>query len=113
MRFEIVTAVEWEKVHDAPALFAAAAEAGIDRKEVESGMRQWLDGVWFARVEVTRRIPKAKATKAKATKAVPLVDNLPGLPGSEERILWYANFFASVPEAYDKGGRMNPPSPHD
>lgn len=91
--FSIVTGVEWEKVHDVEGLFAAAAEAGIDRKEVESGMTQWEDGVWFVRVEVTKRIPKARPERVKAEK----IGNKP----PEGRILQLANAYAAIPAAFD------------
>ena len=103
--FSVVTGVDWVLVHDVDTLFATTDAAGIDRKEVESGMREWEDGKWFVRVEVTRRIPKTRKTLAAKT----LVKK-----ASPERILWLANWYAAVPEAHtDKPGRENPPSPLD
>lgn len=92
--FSIVTGVEWEKVHDVEGLFAAAAAAGIDRKEVESGMREWEEGVWFVRVEVTRRIPKVRPSRVKAEKA----DTPEARAG---RIFNLACQYAAIPAAFD------------
>lgn len=106
--FSIVAGVEWVLVHDVDTLFAATDAAGIARKEVESGMREWEDGKWFVRTEVTKRIPKARPSRVKAGRA----DTPEARKG---RVHQYANFYASVPEAHtDKpGGRENPPSPLD
>lgn len=91
--FSIVTGVEWVLVHDVDTLFAATDAAGIDRKEVESGMREWDDGKWFVRVEVTRRIRKARPSRVKAEK----IGNKP----PEGRILQLANAYAAIRAAFD------------
>ena len=92
--FSIVTGVEWVLVHDVDTLFAATDAAGIDRKEVESGMREWEDGKWFVRVEVTKRIPKVRPSRVKAGRA--------DTPEAREgRILALANAYAAIPAVFN------------
>lgn len=88
--FSIVTNVELVKVNDPDTLFAAAAAAGIPFMEVSLGM-VWADDGPYLRVEVTRRVPKAKASKAKAgsKRFKGWSDGMiapVGNPGSEERL---------------------------
>ena len=95
--FSIVTNVELVKVNDPDTLFAACAEAGIPFMETAVGM-VWMDDGPYLRTEVTRRVRKAKASKAKAGnkrfKGGEDMMRFPvGTPGSRERVdalvAWY------------------------
>ena len=66
--FSIVTGTEMVKVHKPEELFAACAIAGIGIVEATLGMVAMEDGLYL-RVENTRRIPKARPSRVKATKA--------------------------------------------
>ena len=71
MRFDVVTGVEFVRVHKPQELFAACAEAGVPFWEVTQNM-VWqangstlMDYIPYLRVEKTRRIGKARRERIK------------------------------------------------
>jgi hypothetical protein len=97
MRFEIVTSTELVKVHNPAELFEACEVAGIGIVEATLGMVVCDDGLYL-RVENTRRVPKTRRERVKAT-----IDRSPP-PG---RILELASRYAAIPAAFDDNKDSN------
>jgi hypothetical protein len=89
--FDVVVSRELVKVNDPDALFSATESAGIGIVEATLGMVALDDGL-YVWVENTRRIPKIRKARVKAT-----LDRSPP-PG---RILELASRYAAIPAAFD------------